>query len=376
MDHRNLIEVAKFTPFPFKQDSAWIGHVSFASWLIKTLKPKIFVELGTHWGHSYFSFCQAVNEEKLKTKCYAVDTWQGDAHSGEYGDEVFQQVSHHNEKNYANFSSLLRTKFDDGISYFKDSSIELLHIDGLHTYEAVRHDFETWLPKLAPDAVVLFHDTEVYERNFGVWKIWKELQLQYPNNLEFPHSYGLGVLQLNGYTKESKLDWLSPEFTDQQLLKDYFSALGARQKEKHELQIAREYIIKLTQVDGERDRQFESLNKKLLERDIEVDALNKKSIAYSAQITKLENSVKERVRQVEDLNKELERLDKEMKKQNQNIAERDIKLEEYELLVEENKRLLEANRLELNALINSRSWRFTLPLRKIANLVRNRRSDT
>jgi len=173
MNQNSLLDIAAFSPRSLQSPSAWLGHLPFAGWVIQEISPKIFVELGTHSGNSYFSFCQSVVEAGISTKCYAVDSWQGDEHAGQYDEETFAKVNAHHQEHYAGFSRLLRMTFDDAVTYFADESIELLHIDGLHTYEAVHYDFETWLPKLAPGAVVMFHDTNVRERNFGVWNSGK-----------------------------------------------------------------------------------------------------------------------------------------------------------------------------------------------------------
>ncbi len=189
-----------------RAESAWIGHLPFAYWLMEFIKPKVFVELGSHWGNSYFSFCESVDDNKLETKCYAVDTWSGDEHTENYGEEVFAHITEHN-KNYRSFSELKRSTFDEALDSFEDDSIDLLHIDGLHTYEAVKHDFESWLPKLTSNAIVLFHDTHVREKDFGVYKLWEELIERYDNNFAFSHSHGLGVICINN-SPSSEIDKL------------------------------------------------------------------------------------------------------------------------------------------------------------------------
>ncbi len=181
--------------------SAWYGHLPFAGWIVAAARPDCLVELGSHCGVSYAAFCDAVMREGLDTRCYAVDTWEGDDHAGHYGNEIFESLKRFHDSRYAGFSEMLRMRFDDAAAYFADGSIDLLHIDGLHTEAAVRHDFEHWRQKLSSRAVVLFHDTNVRERDFGVWKLFAELRRHDPG-FEFLHGHGLGLLQVGADVPE------------------------------------------------------------------------------------------------------------------------------------------------------------------------------
>jgi hypothetical protein len=206
--------------------SAWTGHLPFAFWIVEAAKPRVLVELGTHAGTSYFGFCQSVVANNLKTKCFAVDTWRGDEHAGYYDESLYDTVKAHQDANYASFSELKRTTFDAAVTDFEPKSIDVLHIDGLHTFDAVSHDYETWLPKLSDRGVVLFHDTVVKDRDFGVWRLWRKLSAAFPS-FEFHHDHGLGVL-LVGKEVPQELAVLCKvaSKSEQGIARDLFNSLG------------------------------------------------------------------------------------------------------------------------------------------------------
>jgi hypothetical protein len=173
---------------------AWTPHLHFAYDLVATFTPRVLVELGVDRGESYFAFCQSAAENKTGTRCFGIDTWCGDQHAGGYDETTFAQVTAHNRANYEAFSTLIRANFDAALDQFERESIDLLHVDGLHTETAVRHDVTSWLPNVRPGGLILLHDVDVRHRDFGVWRLWDELQRR-GRSWTFHDGPGLGVWQ-------------------------------------------------------------------------------------------------------------------------------------------------------------------------------------
>ena len=183
--------------------SAWQGHFDFGYDLVRNFKPQVTVELGTHLGGSFFALSQGAKDAGAGGKVYGVDTWEGDAHAGFYESRIFQIVDDLSKQHFSGTSFLLRMLFDEALDHFEDGSVDLLHIDGFHSYEAVAHDYRTWLPKLAPNGIILFHDISIQSPGFGVHQFWNELKTQYPH-LEFHHSAGLGILFPKGINHQTQ----------------------------------------------------------------------------------------------------------------------------------------------------------------------------
>ena len=195
-NYANLVEPLFSLPLRLPT-SAWTGHIPFLFVLFRLLKPAIYVELGVHLGASLTAAATAGSRARdtnptLWCRYLAGRRTRGLLRRRGHLLRTQEFVAQHFPA-----VSLLRCLFSEARSRFRPGSIDLLHIDGLHTYDAVKQDFLEWLPAMSENGVILFHDISVTERGFGVHRLWAELKQHY-TTFEFHHSSGLGVLMLNG----------------------------------------------------------------------------------------------------------------------------------------------------------------------------------
>jgi hypothetical protein len=334
-----LLRPIVFTrPVRLVDPPSWVSHIPFAFWLVDALRPRTVVELGTHSGVSYSAFAQAVQVLGLDAAAYAVDTWKGDQHAGFYGQDVFEEWTSFHDHHFSAFSRLVRSTFDDALSKFPDGSIDLLHIDGLHTYEAVRHDFESWLPKLSNRAVVLMHDTNVREANFGVWRLWEEIASQYPS-FAFLHGHGLGVVGI-GRSLPADVRWLVEEVNSHEHIasnvREFFATLG-------------EGLLRQLRIAGQ-TRDLAQMAERLveLERSAKLEA---------------ERRIAETERRVAEARAETVRVRVESEKRR---AEAEV---QWQLERGRHQSEVTAFRGELDAIVGSTIWRASSPLRTAAGIL-------
>jgi O-antigen biosynthesis protein len=342
--------------------SAWFGHIPFAFWLVTQIRPAVLVELGTLWGTSYAAFCDAVVRGGLATRCFAVDTWVGDQHTGYYGEQVFADFRPFHDQHYQAFSTLLRMTFDAAREQVPDGAVDLLHIDGDHTYEAVRHDFETWRPKLSERAVVLFHDTNVRERDFGVWRLWHELRRQHPG-FEFFHSYGLGVLAPGAEVPAALAALFQADDVAAAAIRSRFAFLGGAIEADAQARQAGEELARLNDEAARRDAEFTS----------RLDAAEKERVELLEQLrlakVEVEREQTERLAQLEQAKREQRELSARLSRAQTELKSTAQDRDALTAAHAQARALIAKLREEQSIILGSTSWRLTWPLRRFGQAI-------
>lgn len=308
--------------------SPWSGHRQFAYDLVAYVKPRRIVELGTHYGCSFFAFLQACKDEKLNTEVVAIDCWEGDEQAGFYGDEVLNTVKETLDKDFSEQNyRLIRKYFADALGDIEDESIDILHIDGLHTYEAVSEDYRTWLCKLKQDGIVLFHDV-ASELGYGTNKFWVEMQEKFPENYTFSHSWGLGVLFPKG--KKYYEAFAQNNMEDKVKIYEYKAryALEHRQLQDHIIMVQ------------ERDKLIRANEEMIKARDEAIHGNEKMISEKDGLIAKCEEMIKLRDEAIRSNEKMIDEKDEVIARCEEMIKARDEAIKSNEKMIDERDALI------------------------------------
>lgn len=137
------------------------------------------IEIGSAWGRS--TVCLALGARQAgRERVIAIDPHTGD-------DWYLHENRLEGTSSFAEFSRNIHA-FDvndwvepmvmtsEAAAIERDPApVRLLFIDGLHTYEGVKFDIETWVHRLVPGGVVVFDDYDNTDAGVGVGKAVDEL---------------------------------------------------------------------------------------------------------------------------------------------------------------------------------------------------------
>jgi predicted O-methyltransferase YrrM len=127
----------------------------------------VLLEVGSYLGASACFLAAAAQEIGGQVHC--VDTWRNEGMSEGFRD-TWQEFRTNTER-YASLIIPHRGRSVDVAGAF-NGRLDLLFIDGDHSYEGCRSDALAWLPHLKPGGIIVMHDYDCAE---GVQRVVAEL---------------------------------------------------------------------------------------------------------------------------------------------------------------------------------------------------------
>lgn len=165
---------------------------------IRDEHARVVVEIGTARGGTFYLLCRAASPDATVV---SIDLPGGRFGSGyaEWKSPLFRSFAGPGQK-----VVLLRgdsRQMVEPLAKVIDAPIDFLLIDGDHSYEGVKGDFERYAPLVRPGGLIALHDIVAGDeaKVGGVPRFWRELKALYPHE-EFVESwnqggYGIGIVR-------------------------------------------------------------------------------------------------------------------------------------------------------------------------------------
>jgi predicted O-methyltransferase YrrM len=161
-------------------------------------KPKTIVEIGTDKGGTFWAFCQVIAKDGMIVSVDLPNQHFSSRDVDEFKRNEFMKSWHPGAVPIVGNSHDPNT-LKSLRSVLKGRKIDLLMIDGDHSYSGVKKDCEMYVPLVREGGSVVFHDVvdSEYHRlnNVEVYRFWKELT---GNKVEIDGGYhwgGIGILK-------------------------------------------------------------------------------------------------------------------------------------------------------------------------------------
>jgi predicted O-methyltransferase YrrM len=178
-------------------DSAWVLYG-----LARSLKPKVCVEIGSARGKSACAVGQALRRNG-KGMLYAIDPHSPTTWNDQDSVDSYRILQRHLQLAGASQHVEIVRQTSTAAARNWNRPIDLLFIDGDHSYEGVKADWELFLPHLTEWATVVFHDTlwdlrpdrAIARADMGVPRFVDELRLAGYPVLTIDQNFGVSLVQ-------------------------------------------------------------------------------------------------------------------------------------------------------------------------------------
>lgn len=125
------------------------------------------VEIGSYHGKSAVNLAHAVTKKGNRATVYCVDTWRNENIEQARNLDVFDRFTA-NTARHSGVIVPLRGRSEEVGARWDKGPIDVLFIDGDHSYAGVVRDVEAWMPHLRPGGIALFHDTGLEDVERGI----------------------------------------------------------------------------------------------------------------------------------------------------------------------------------------------------------------